>query len=175
MVEHLRDAATAAAAFGLPAFLWLAWAVPHTTRRRQLGVVALAGFAAATTVAGIALTIARWDEPTALTAPLVSVYLVVLALHAAVVRVCAGFASKRGKADLVPTLVAVLGSPHFFVLGELLSFPALGLGALAATVAGLLAGPAAKVVGTRGPATVGVVTGLAFLATSAGALAAAAS
>lgn len=175
--EYARDAATAAVALAVLGGLWFAWSQRHVRGLWKLGPIIGLVSAVVIAVNGVIDVAEARDTETAVDGGTIGLYVVALALQAAITRLITGFLASRDLARLVPTTVALSMTLHLVVLAELLRVSDLYLVSLICLVAIVLAWPIAAIGRLMSPsgaptahATTGVLIGVILLGGAAQAL-----
>ncbi|GAB3157870.1 hypothetical protein GCM10027059_01680 [Myceligenerans halotolerans] len=175
--DHARDAVTAAVVLAVFAGLWFAWSQRHVRGLWMLGPIVGLVSAVVIAVSGGIDVVGAWGAETAVDGGTIGLYVVALALQAAVTRLITGFLASRDLARLVPTTVALSMTLHLVVLAELLRVSDLYLVSLICLAAIVLAWPIAAIGRLMSPsgapmahATTGVLMGVILLGAAAQAL-----
>lgn len=157
MSDLIRDAAATSVVFGFFASSWFGWAQERPPRRWRPGLVAGAVVSLLVTAFGAYQLWENWNTATALDRTTSILFGVVVATQVIMIGVGSLVLSRRGRAELISALVALVVGVHFIPLAFLLDDPML-YGVAAALMA---AAPVSVIVARRQSVAISAITGVA--------------
>lgn len=116
-MTYLRDYAVYIAIFGIFSFSWFGWAQANPKKQWRKYIGFASGFSLIVGGLGIYLSIANWNEPSALNnRESFGWYLVIVGLEVLIAIIGAIILSKKGLIDFISPFICFIIAIHFFPL-----------------------------------------------------------